>query len=71
MALVCFLFVEELRFDLLKLRQNVRVVGGKLTEKRKIHKSLFGLATIDEVARCFWYKRDHDALQSTGDKLNS
>jgi hypothetical protein len=70
-TLTCILLVVELRFDLLELRLDIRVVHGKSPEKHKVSESFVGLAMIDEVAWCLRDKRNHDAHQSTRYNLNA
>lgn len=70
-ALACILFMQELRFDLLEFRSNIRVVHRESPEKRKVSESFIGLAMIDEVAWCLRDKRNHDAHHGTRDHLNA
>ena len=71
MTLACILLVEELRFDLLKLCPNIRMVHREFAEKRKVSESSIGLAMIDEVARRLRDKKNHDTQEGTRNDLNA
>ena len=71
MALACILLVDELRFNLLKLCLNIRMVHRESPEKRKVSESSIGLAMIDQVARRLRDKWNHDAHKGARNDLNA
>jgi hypothetical protein len=70
-ASVCFLLMEILRLNLLEFRLDIRVASREFSEACEVVQSLFGFAVVDEVARRFRDKWDHDANQGAWDELDA
>lgn len=71
MASVCFLLVEILRMNLLEFRLDIGMACSKFPETCEVLQPSFKMAMVDEVARRLRDERDHDAHQSTRDKLDA